>query len=86
MPTLDELRDLDEINPDLFAEFEAKVESAGEEAAAQPDEASAPSGVDDSAEPTVGPEMSEVAASEATDAAESAPLEIHRVDEEGEPS
>lgn len=31
LPTLDELRDLDEINPDLFAEFEAKVDAAGEE-------------------------------------------------------
>ena len=34
LPTLEELRDLDEINPDLFADFEARVESAVEEGAA----------------------------------------------------
>ena len=31
LPTLEELRDLDELNPDLFAVLEAKVEEVGEE-------------------------------------------------------
>ena len=77
LPTLDELRDLDEINPDLFAEFEAKVESAAEDAEAAPSDASP-----DEA-------SSEAAPSDEASADDTSPDDVHQDDaspNDGEPT
>ena len=95
LPTLDELRDLDEINPDLFAEFEAKVdgepEPVGErdEAATETaDVIRSPAGQDKEKESAAEP----AASAEMPDAGDAASLESelepgHRpAGKEGEPS
>ena len=84
LPTLDELRDLDDINPDLFAEFEARVESEGAEGKGE-STSTAPSlveGIEETSDVVPTAPAAEPVAGEKTDAAP-AP-DIRPTDEQGE--
>ena len=86
LPTLDELRDLDEINPDLFAEFEAKVEAEGEEAAGESAQAPPSQVAGRDAQTAAQPVIAEQGSATSDPTSAEPGPEVQPADEQGEPS